>query len=85
MHSCQGDRHKDAFKDRPRDVLERSEEFGKHSSVRPKRKMSEITHLDQVTHRDLDQVIKNLKGMNKNNRDQYFDQDEVDNPLSFII
>ena len=85
MHSCQGDRHRDAPEDWPKDAFERLGESGEHSSVQPRRKRSEIVHSNQITHRDLDQVIKDLKKMKRNRRDRYFDQDEVDNPLSFAI
>ena len=85
MHSRQGDRHRDALEDRPKDAFERSKESNKHFFVRPRRKRSEIAYLDQVTHRDLDQVIKDLKEMKKNRRDRYSNQYEVGNLLSLVI
>ena len=73
MHSRQGDRHRDAFEDRHKDALKRSKESDEHSPIRLKRKRSKIAHLDQVTHRDLDQVIKDLNEMKRNRKDKYSD------------
>ena len=66
-------------------ALERLGESSEHSSIRPKRKRSKTVHANQVTQRDLDQVIKDLEEMKRNRRNQYPNQDEDGNPLSLAI